>query len=564
MAVDDSNLYSRTKNKLNSSQNEFKSLRRSSLPLELPVGNHIKGKLQRNIKNLEPFHLRRPKKRPSIFPASPVGNGYIKPPVPPASGTHREKGPPAMLPINVDPDSKPGEYVLKSVFVSFTTQAERKIRIIMAEPLEKPLTKSLQRGEDPQFDQVISSMSSLSEYCLPSILRTLFDWYKRQNGMEDESHEYRPRTSNKSKSDEQQRDYLMERRDLAIDFIFSLVLIEVLKQIPLHPVIDGLVHDIINLAFKHFKYKEGYLGPNTGNMHIVADLYAEVIGVLAQAKFPAVKKKFMAELKELRQKEQSPYVVQSIISLIMGVKFFRIKMYPVEDFEASLQFMQECAHYFLEVKDKDIKHALAGLFVEILVPVAATVKNEVNVPCLRNFVESLYDTTLELSSRKKHSLALYPLVTCLLCVSQKQLFLNRWHVFLNNCLSNLKNKDPKMARVALESLYRLLWVYMIRIKCESNTATQSRLITITTTLFPKGSRGVVPRDMPLNIFVKIIQFIAQVTLRFLQRPLQAQSLCKKVTTIPRTSRPLGKGLLPHTTYSFASKQSVNMLNAFGL
>lgn len=31
-------------------------------------------------------------------------------------------------------------------------------------------------------------------------------------------------------------------------------------------------------------------------------------------------------------------------------------------------------------------------------------KNEVNVPCLRNFVESLYDTTLDLSSRKKHSL----------------------------------------------------------------------------------------------------------------------------------------------------------------
>jgi len=31
-----------------------------------------------------------------------------------------------------------------------------------------------------------------------------------------------------------------------------------------------------------------------------------------------------------------------------------------------------------------------------------------------------------------------------------------------------------MARVALESLYRLLWVYMIRIKCESNNVTQSR------------------------------------------------------------------------------------------
>uniref|UniRef100_A0A672MG75 FRY microtubule binding protein n=1 Tax=Sinocyclocheilus grahami TaxID=75366 RepID=A0A672MG75_SINGR len=397
-----------------------------------------------------------------------------------------------MMPISVDPESRPGEYVLKSLFANFTTISERKIRIVMAEPLEKPLVKSLQRGEDPQFDQLTSTMSSLAEYCLPSILRTLFDWYKRQNGVDDESYEYRPRSNTKSKNDEQQKDYLLERRDLAIDFIFSLVLIEVLKQMPLHPVVDGLVHEVINLAFKHFRYKEGYHGPNTANMHIVADLYAEVIGVLAQAKFPAVKKRFMSELKELRQKEQSPYVVQSTISLIMGVKFFRVKMYPVEEFEASFQFIQECAQYFLEVKDKDIKHALAGLFVEILVPVAA---------------------------------ALYPLVTCLLCVSQKQLFLNRWHVFLNNCLSNLKSKDPKMARVALESLYRLLWVYMIRIKCESNTATQGRLNSIVMTLFPKGSRSVVPKDMPLNIFVKIIQFIAQERLDFAMKEVIFDLLC---------------------------------------
>uniref|UniRef100_A0A8C2Z7U6 FRY microtubule binding protein n=1 Tax=Cyclopterus lumpus TaxID=8103 RepID=A0A8C2Z7U6_CYCLU len=460
-----------------------------------------------------------------FFLTSPVG---LKPPLPPVSGTLGErKGPVVMVPVNVDPESKPGEFVLKSLFANFTLLSERKIRIIMAEPLEKPLNKSLQRGEDPQFDQLISSMSSLAEYCLPSILRTLFDWYKRQNGLEDESHEYRPRANTKSKNDEQQKDYLLERRDLAIDFIFSLVLIEVLKQVSLNlhceqPVV--LVFISINglLLFKLWvKYCLTflYLGPNTGNMHIVADLYAEVVGVVAQSRFPAVRKKFISELKELRQKEQSPYVIQSTISLIMGLKFFRIKMYPVEDFEASFQFMQECAQYFLEVKDKDIKHSLAGLFVEILVPVAATVKNEVNVPCLRNFVESLHDTTLDLSSRKKHSLALYPLVTCLLCVSQKQFFLSRWHIFLNNCLSNLKNRDPKMARVALESLYRLLWVYMIRIKCESNTGTQSRLTSITSTLFPKGSRSVVPRDMPLNIFVKIIQFIAQEKLDFAMKEI---------------------------------------------
>ncbi|XP_069057619.1 protein furry homolog-like isoform X2 [Pleurodeles waltl] len=472
-------------------------------------------------------NFRRYKRRP---PASPPASSLKKHRVP-ANNSAWVKRSVVMSNIIIDPDVKPGEYVIKSLFAEFAVQAEKKIEVVMAEPLEKLLSRSLQRGEDPQFDQLISSMSSVAEHCLPSLLRTLFDWYKRQNGTEDESYEYRPRSSTKSKGDDQQRerDYLLERRDLAVDFIFCLVSVEVLKQIPVHPVPDPIVHEVLNLAFKHFKHKEGYSGTNTGNVHIIADLYAEVIGVLAQSKFQAVRKKFVTELKELRQKEQSPHVVQSIISLIMGMKFFRVKMYPVEDFEASFQFMQECAQYFLEVKDKDIKHALAGLFVEILIPVAAAVKNEVNVPCLKNFVEMLYHTTFELSLRKKHSLALYPLITCLLCVSQKQFFLNNWHVFLQNCLSHLKmpsnnsirkqietlqNKDPKMSRVALESLYRLLWVYVIRIKCESNTVTQSRLMSIVSALFPKGSRSVVPRDTPLNIFVKIIQFIAQERLDF--------------------------------------------------
>lgn len=60
---------------------------------------------------------------------------------------------------------------------------------------------------------------------------------------------------------------------------------------------------------------------------------------------------------------------------------------------------------------------------------------------------------------------------------------------------------------------------MIRIKCESNSATQSRLQSIVNSLFPKGSKAVVPRDTPLNIFVKIIQFIAQERLDFAMREI---------------------------------------------
>lgn len=45
---------------------------------------------------------------------------------------------------------------------------------------ERPISKVLQRGEDPQFDQLLSAFGSVAEHCLPSLLRALFGWYERQ------------------------------------------------------------------------------------------------------------------------------------------------------------------------------------------------------------------------------------------------------------------------------------------------------------------------------------------------------------------------------------------------
>jgi len=44
------------------------------------------------------------------------------------------------------------------------------------------ISKALQRGEDSQFDQLLSAFGSVAEHCLPSILRALFAWYERQMG----------------------------------------------------------------------------------------------------------------------------------------------------------------------------------------------------------------------------------------------------------------------------------------------------------------------------------------------------------------------------------------------
>ncbi|XP_035794162.1 protein furry-like isoform X3 [Anopheles albimanus] len=443
----------------------------------------------------------------------------------------------ALLPANVaatidmmaasDGTLRPGEIVMRTLFTDFTVQAEKKIESIMLDGSDKNLPKLLQRGEDYQFDQLLQALGSVAEHCLPSLLKALLAWHKHQICDKNIKRDLQTSTTHHpAPRNGLDLEYQLLRREAAVEFIFCLALIEILRQFPFHPGHDDITKQIENLAFRQFRYKEGaQTAPNANDNYRIADLYAEVIGVLAQSRFASVRKRFMTELKELRGKEPSPFTTHSIISLLMGMKFFRVKMAPIEEFEASFQFMHECAQYFLEVKDKDIKHAMAGLFVEILVPVAATVKNEVNVPCVKNFIDLLYSQTLDACTKSKHKLALFPLVTCLLCVSQKSFFLSNWHCFLAMCLSNLKNKDPKMSRVALESLYRLLWVYIIRIKCESNSATHSRLQSIVNSLFPRGSKAVVPRDTPLNIFVKIIHFIAKERLDFAMREIVFELLC---------------------------------------
>lgn len=43
-----------------------------------------------------------------------------------------------MSSITIDPELKPGEFVIKSLFAEFAVLAEKKIEMVMAEPLVSP------------------------------------------------------------------------------------------------------------------------------------------------------------------------------------------------------------------------------------------------------------------------------------------------------------------------------------------------------------------------------------------------------------------------------------------
>ncbi|VDO34218.1 unnamed protein product [Haemonchus placei] len=429
-------------------------------------------------------------------------------------------GLPKVVPVvALDYNLPTGSFAGQSVLLDLFSLFERKLQsVIEEEPIEKLLNKSLQRGGDPYFDNLCHTLHGISELCLPSVVSALIGWHHFDSTLSYSLSHYHFRNDNRVK---------LVKKLLAVNYLFCIVLIEILPQVEFHlTACEQQVKYLLDSSFQQVQYKDpALLGVNNTNSLVVAETYAEVIGVLSETHFTQIHRQFMSVLSELR-KDTSTAVTHNLISLLMAMKFTN----QVDDFEMGIKFLDDLGSFLLEVKDKvgsksctpSLGFSLKSCYLLLEVLLGFTnflrlfqqIKRETNIPALIAFVGKLYGPTSELASKKQHKLAAYPLLTCLLCVSQRQFFLTNWVPFLNNTLANLKNRDSRISRVALESLYRLLWVYMIRNNCDGNSATRSRLESICGSLFPKGNRGIVPRDAPLNIFVKIIHFIAQQKLDF--------------------------------------------------
>lgn len=58
----------------------------------------------------------------------------------------------------------------------------------------------------------------------------------------------------------------------------------------------------------------------------MADLFAELVGIIAQSRFDAVISRFLAEWKELNKEPKPASFIKLAISLLRGLKFFRVKV----------------------------------------------------------------------------------------------------------------------------------------------------------------------------------------------------------------------------------------------
>ena len=107
-----------------------------------------------------------------------------------------------------------------------------------------------------------------------------------------------------------------------------------------------------------------------------------------------------------------------------------------------------------------IKQAYAEVFAELIMPMGALVTVEVNFPALIKAVDFIYPKAEKMAQKLRHSLVGFPLVTALLCVSQKEFFATNWLPFFELCLQKLKDRSSRM--IAMGCIRQLVWVYTYR------------------------------------------------------------------------------------------------------
>ena len=336
------------------------------------------------------------------------------------------------------------------------------------------------------------------------------------------------------------------RRSQCLNYYFGLILSEILPRLKQNPLENDLLVKLITHCFKFFDDHQVTTGdllvqeasrlPNTqprdtrfGRIkpnvltNAITEKYSECLGMIAQRHFKEVKSSYKHQFSKFEMldpqiliKRETSGNTMKMVRYIKGMKHFKIPCSNKEMMEVCLDFVHtQLGKKFIETKNRDIRQEYASTLVSILIPLSTEVRMvETNIPKLRELVEALYHHSHTLVRKNHMSFISYRLVTALLCLAKHELFAERWTSFLEACLKQIGNakSDPKLTRVLLDCIQRLVYVYTIRlhgIVVDDIPTRQRRIGQIFKVLFPSRNGVPVPKDAPVAGFVRLLYYISK-------------------------------------------------------
>lgn len=286
-----------------------------------------------------------------------------------------------------------------------------------------------------------------------------------------------------------------ERKSLASIYVLCRVLIEVVKQTSYEAMGDELGSKLEEIVYTQLKTTDPVSASESFVRLANWNLFAELLGHMSEKRFFSVSDRFIADL------EKVPKVVKHteephIHLLIHGMRYLKLKNYPLERFEESAEFVQSLTKFFANSLNHTIIIAYADVLCNLVLPLASVLTAEATHPLWVEAVSQIFNNAKKLrpsvssaysangqgpayiaANTASHSNSDWEtsmnLMTAALAVSSKEMFAENWFGIIEGNADKLKPKSDIANKTRLMvSTARLAWVYVNRLPDTLNNTTK--------------------------------------------------------------------------------------------
>ncbi|PWA01013.1 hypothetical protein BB558_002912 [Smittium angustum] len=385
------------------------------------------------------------------------------------------------------------EYVVKRFYIEFKAMAGKIIDIISKARLdiEPDFTTLMEKGANYQLDYIIETLGTLSINHGKLIVELLLVW--RKNAVDTIPQDFEGVHARASH-------IIRERKSLATLFLLCRTLNEVVLNAKPTGLDSDLGARIEMLVFNQIKDANPINLQLSRNRRVIHGLYVQIAGGISRLQFASISDCFIAGLEQIPPQPKAN--IEKHVLLIRSIRYLKLMLHPMDALEETGNFLLSCAKFFSRTSGSlRMKHAWAMSLTELLMPLAGDVGAEVNLPAFSQAIEMIHAKASKMASRARHVSVAFPLVAACLCLSRSEFFHSRWQTHLEMCIQRLKDKHHRL--VAMDSICRILWVYLFRYPDSQNSATR-KLDSLFRILFPVAKSKVVPKTLGADSFVYIL------------------------------------------------------------
>lgn len=235
------------------------------------------------------------------------------------------------------------------------------------------------------------------------------------------------------------------------------------------------------------------------------DAVARVLGELSRHCLPAIGEQFVSILRHSNAVAASRDNELLTEAAILGMRYLRITLYPMEAFEAGAEFLAVLSKFFAHSHGYRIKRAFARVLHTILEPVARSASVELHHPVWVAAMSTLLPRAQSLAARSRYWGVAYPLWAMVLCASPPDMLVDKWTVCIESGLARWKER-PKasgMRTVVLACAAQLEWAYLFR--CHEGTGpTARRLDAVLGQCLPSPRTVLAPHDPSMDAGVALL------------------------------------------------------------